>query len=264
LPPVSSVTARMRPTQLTFCILLIAVALAASSLIAQQPDSLLPPNWSPIAIDQPRGFAPANAIQARPIPANTAAQPQPPGNRPPATRQPPVDVRLISAEEPLTSTSPKSPLRLAPRSPNNRAALERPTAATPTNALVSVGGSLCAVLGIFLVVVWCTRRFAPPGTAALPKEAIEALGRVPLTARQQMQLIRVGNKLLLVALSPTGVEPLTEITDPTEVEHLLSLCRRGQKGSSTEMFRQTLAQLAEEPAPRGFVGVATTNSRGGR
>jgi flagellar biogenesis protein FliO len=117
---------------------------------------------------------------------------------------------------------------------------------------------------VFLVVVWCTKRFAPPGTSALPKEAVESLGRAPLTARQQMQLIRVGNKLLLVSLSPTGVEPLTEITDPTEVEHLLALCRRGQKGSSTEAFRQTLAQLAAEPAPRGFVGISTTKSQGGR
>jgi flagellar biogenesis protein FliO len=79
-----------------------------------------------------------------------------------------------------------------------------------------------------------------------------------------MQLIRVGNKLILVALSPTGVEPLTEITDATEVEHLLALCRRGQKESSTAVFRQTLAQLASEPAARGFVGVSTTSSRGGR
>jgi flagellar biogenesis protein FliO len=130
--------------------------------------------------------------------------------------------------------------------------------------MVTVGGSLCVVLGVFLVVVWCTKRFAPPGSSALPKEAIESLGRAPLTARQQMQLIRVGNKLLLVALTPAGVEPLTEVTDATEVEHLLGLCRRGQKGSSTEVFRQTLAQLAEEPAPRGFVGISTTNSRGGR
>jgi flagellar biogenesis protein FliO len=233
--------------------------------MAQQPDSLVPPQFSPISIDQPRAFPPANAIQARPIPPNPPVQTQPVANRPfPNNRQPPVDVRLISAEEASTATSAKPPRRLAPRSTNGRTAVERPTAPTATSALVSVGGSLCAVVGVFLVVVWCTRRFAPPGTSALPKEAVESLGRALLTARQQMQLIRVGNKLLLVALSPTGVEPLTEITDATEVEHLLALCRRGQKGSSTEIFRQTLAQLAEEQAPRGFVGISTTDSRGGR
>jgi flagellar biogenesis protein FliO len=243
--------------------------LAASQSIAQQPDSLLPPQFSPISIDQPRAFPPANAIQARPIPANPPAQQQLVGNRQSPNhqspnRQPPVDVRLISAEEHAPAADAKPPRRLAPRSTNGRTSIERPSAPTATSALVSVGGSLCAVVGVFLVVVWCTRRFAPPGASALPKEAVESLGRASLTARQQIQLIRVGNKLLLVALSPTGVEPLTEITDATEVEHLLALCRRGQKGSSTEIFRQTLVQLADEPAPRGFVGISTTNSRGGR
>jgi flagellar biogenesis protein FliO len=240
------------------------IVLAIRSSVAQQPDSLLSPQFSPISIDQPRSFPPANAIQARPIPANPPAPQQPVSNRPSSNRQPPVDVRLISAEEHPPAADAKPPRRLAPRSTNGRTSVERPAAPTATSALVSVGGSLCAVVGVFLVVVWCTRRFAPPGTSALPKEAVESLGRASLTARQQMQLIRVGNKLLLVALSPTGVEPLTEITDATEVEHLLALCRRGQKGSSTEIFRQTLAQLGDEPAPRGFVGISTTNSRGGR
>jgi flagellar biogenesis protein FliO len=250
----------MRSPSTIFLTAAVCAALAARLSHAQQSDSLLPQHLSPIAIDQPRAFSPPpNAIQARPIPTPSTYQPQPFASPAATNRQPPVNVRLTSASE-----TSKSPLRLAPRSQNARSTLERPAAPTATSALVSVGGSLCAVLGIFLVVAWCTRRFTPAGTALLPKEAIESLGRAPLTARQQMQLIRVGNKLLLVALSPTGTEPLTEITDAAEVEHLLSLCRRGQKGSSTEVFRQTLAQLASEPAPRSFVGVSTTNSRGGR
>jgi len=255
----------MRSPSTIFLTAAVCAALAARLSHAQQSDSLLPQHLSPIAIDQPRAFSPPpNAIQARPIPTPSTYQPQPFASPAATNRQPPVNVRLTSAEETIASETSKSPLRLAPRSKNARSTLVRPTAPTATSALGAVGGSLCAVLGIFLVVAWCTRRFTPAGTALLPKEAIESLGRAPLTARQQMQLIRVGNKLLLVALSPTGTEPLTEITDAAEVEHLLSLCRRGQKGSSTEVFRQTLAQLASEPAPRSFVGVSTTNSRGGR
>ena len=56
--------------------------------------------------------------------------------------------------------------------------------------------------------------FRPPARSLLPKEAVELLGRAPLAGRQQMQLVRVGNKLLLVALSPAGAETLTEITEP--------------------------------------------------
>ena len=242
----------------------VCVALASGPSLAQQPDSLLPSQFSPLTIDQPRSFPPSGIIQSKPIPATQVYPSPPPASRPDPTRQPPINVRLVSAEESSAPANTKPPLRLAPRSQNGRTSLERPAAPNASSALVSVGGSLCVVLGIFVVIVWCTRRFSPPGAGSLPKGAVESLGRAPLSARQQMQLIRIGNKLLLVALSPTGVEPLTEITDPSEVENLLALCRRGQKDSSTVLFRQTLAQLANEPAPRGFVGPPTTAPRGGR
>jgi flagellar biogenesis protein FliO len=130
--------------------------------------------------------------------------------------------------------------------------------------LTTVAGSLGAVLALFLVIAWCTRRFSPASARALPTEAVELLGRSPLSARQQMQLVRVGNKLLLVALSATDVQTLTEISEPTEVEHLTGLCRRGQAGSASAVFRQTLAQLGSEPATAGFVGTPRPGTRGAR
>ena len=103
-------------------------------------------------------------------------------------------------------------------------------------------------MGLFGLVVWFSKRFAPAGSASLPKEAVELLGRAPLTGRQTMQLIRVGNRLLLVALSTTGAETLTEITDPVEVEHLAGMCRRGKSDSASASFNRVLSQLTSEPA----------------
>ena len=98
----------------------------------------------------------------------------------------------------------------------------------------------------------------------LPKEAVELLGRAPLAARQQAQLVRIGNKLLLVSLTPTTATTLSEITDPTEVEHLIALCRRGQTGSASAAFRQALAQLANEPPEQALAAAARPGSRGAR
>ena len=52
-----------------------------------------------------------------------------------------------------------------------------PAAPTPTAAIGTVVGSLAIVLGLFVVLAWFSRRFAPAGSAALPKEAVELLGR---------------------------------------------------------------------------------------
>lgn len=240
-----------------FCAIVVAPSLA------QYPNPNPSQQITPFTIDEPRSFPARAMLEARPLNQSAYAA-QPPANPQPAVRQPPLNVRLISSEQAIPAADNKPPLRLAPRSDSSRHGVDRPTPPTPTSAVVTVAGSLCAVLGVFLVVVWFSKKFSPPGAGLLPKEAVELLGRAPLNARQQMQLVRVGHKLILVSLSPTGVEPLTEITDATEVEHLLALCRRGKANSSTAIFLHTLSELSNEPAPRGFVGPTPTPARGGR
>jgi len=82
--------------------------------------------------------------------------------------------------------------------------------------------------------------------AALPAEVVEPLGRTAVGARLQLQLLRCGNKLLLVSVTPAGVETLTEITDPDEVNHLAGLCRQARPGSASATFRQLFQQFAGE------------------
>jgi len=260
----------MRARLLSVSIACLGLVLASAIACAQQtansglPDLLVAPHFVPISVDEPRPFPAAGSFEARPL---VRAYPQTPPvvdrSAPPQRRiQPPVNFRLTSAEEPVPQTA-RAPLRLAPRSEANRQPVtKKPLASSPTNALSTVAGSLGVVLGLFLVIAWCSRRFAP--TSLLPKEAVELLGRTTLTARQQMQLVRIGNKLLLVGISQTGMETLTEIVEPSEVEHLTALCRRGQPGSSTVAFRQALNQMANEPTERGFIGSSRTNSRGAR
>ena len=139
--------------------------------------------------------------------------------------------------------------RSAPLAPRGLARPKRPAA---TKSFLLVVGSLALVITLFLLVVWITRRTMPRASALLPKEVVQVLGRVLLAGRQQMYLIRVGNKLLLVSLTPSGTETLTEITDPLEVDRLLGICHQNESGSVTESFRHVFSQLGEEPAA-GFL-----------
>lgn len=121
-------------------------------------------------------------------------------------------------------------------------------------ALLTVGGSLAVVLGAFFLVVWVSRKTRPRGLTPLPGEVVELLGRAPLVGRQQTQLLRVGRKLVLVSITPTGVEPITEITEPHEVDRLAALCQQGRPGSVSETFRGVLSQYGAEPTTSSFVG----------
>lgn len=116
--------------------------------------------------------------------------------RPASTRRP------ATASDSTTGGSPK---------------VQFPSAAT-------LVGSTCVVLSLFFAVAWLLKRAAPKSMQSLPQKAIEVLGRAPLVRGQHLQLVRCGQRLLLLAVSSTTAQTLTEISDPQEVEALLSAC----------------------------------------
>ena len=118
---------------------------------------------------------------------------------------------------------------------------ERSTSST-TQAMTTIFGALAIVLGIFFLVVWLTRSANQRRWSPLPNEAVQLLGRTPLAGRQWMQLIRVGNKLVMVSVNGNQVDTITEITDPEEVEQLVSLCHKNQASHFRQTFQQVLDQ----------------------
>jgi flagellar biogenesis protein FliO len=112
--------------------------------------------------------------------------------------------------------------------------------------LISVGGTLLIVIAAFFILAMFLRKVSPPSNRPLPKDAFECLGRHYLTQKHQLQLLRVGSRIVLVSVMPDGVSTLVEITDPDEAVSLLGLCRRLDSNSSSEMFRKTVASMSEE------------------
>lgn len=120
-----------------------------------------------------------------------------------------------------------------------------PTAAGGTEDLLKLAGekiqkidwrkmllSLGLVVGGYLILVMSLRWLGKGSTGALPKEVVEVLGMAPLNAKQSLQLVRLGSKLLLLIHGPEGTHSLGEISNPHEVEHLAQVCchRRGRRG----------------------------------
>jgi flagellar biogenesis protein FliO len=96
-------------------------------------------------------------------------------------------------------------------------------------AILSLLFSLGVVVGLFYGAAWFIRRSLPPAARRLPTEVVEVLGRAPLAGRQQMQLVRLGAKLLLVAISADGANCLSEVTTANEVDRLMSLCQESRR-----------------------------------
>ncbi len=230
--------------------------LAATPALAADPAAF--PAWpdqTPSIYTQPRAAEEEPAAQ--PIQAvaranfETAAPetpPSAPSNDEDSRRLlPPRDRHLAhSAKHDTTDASPDS----------------LPAFGLPLDSLYTTGTALAVVLGIFLLFAGLVRRGGKKANSLLPDEVVSVLGRVPLAARQFAELVRVGNKLVLVSVTPSGAEPLTEITDPVEIDRLVGLCRQRTKGSSTDEFEKVFRQLADEKTPSSFLGNETTRDVG--
>lgn len=138
-----------------------------------------------------------------------------PGPNGGSSNVPPAPVERVGATRPipLSRRSSDSSSTLGGLSGGDRAQL--------VNAAMSLG----IVLGLFLLVMWAVRRGMPKGSGLLPSEAVEVLGRTSLAGRQQVHLVRCGNKIVLLSVTPTGIRTLTEISDPAEVDRLHSVCQ---------------------------------------
>lgn len=175
----------------------------------------------------------------------------------PSTAQAPVEQassdlgaapRRSQADEPIPLLPPDDPQMTAP------------PPRSPAGALWTVISSLAVVLGLFFAVAMLGRRASVGGPAILPTEAFEVLGRASLTGRQQAQVVRFGDKLILLAVSANGVESLAEVTSAEEVERIAALCQQQRPDSVTQSFRQVLSQFSREPAQAGFVGEESEES----
>jgi flagellar biogenesis protein FliO len=136
-----------------------------------------------------------------------------------------------SAPQPLGKPKNARPLA-SPR--DSRTSSGSRAGSSPTTLL----GSVAVVLGLFVLVVWFTRRGLPKQPPQLPREALEVLGRQRLFGKQELQLVRLGKKLVLLNITPGSTEPLAEVTDAEEVDRLTGLCYQQHPHSNTRGFQR--------------------------
>jgi flagellar biogenesis protein FliO len=175
------------------------------------------------------------------------------------TAPPPSFDGLAAARDPRRLGAPKPETSLQESAPDHTTAPLGfvPNFGLPLDAMYTTGAALAIVVGLFLLCAWALRRGARNSVNLLSTDVAQVLGRVPLADRQFAELIHVGNKLVLVSVTASGAETLTEITDPLEVDRLLGLCKQHEARSSTAEFDEVFRELAEESAPDAFLGEET-------
>ena len=88
-------------------------------------------------------------------------------------------------------------------------------------ALRNVALSLGAVLGLIFVVYWLIRQMFPGVAAARSSSLVRVLSRSVLAPRQQVLLLQVGRRVIVVGDSGAQMSPLAQIEDPDEIAALV-------------------------------------------
>lgn len=90
-------------------------------------------------------------------------------------------------------------------------------------------------VGIALALWWLVGRLRSSKLLApnvLPESVIVPLGQRSIGGGRIVQLIRIGSRILVVTPTTDGLQTLSEISDPQEVERLVSLCLRPNQGNA--------------------------------
>ena len=121
---------------------------------------------------------------------------------------------------------------------------------------IQTGATLVLVLSVFMTLAtfWkmrpssksrrtTTRRRRARPNQLIPESIVTVLGHVPFVHNQQLQLLRLGSRLLLVSVTQNGSQTLGEISDPNEVFEIENAFETGQFENLAAYF-----QNIEQPA----------------
>ncbi|WP_197995727.1 FliO/MopB family protein [Gimesia algae] len=112
-------------------------------------------------------------------------------------------------------------------------------------------GALLVVISIILVGAKLFKKHHPLGSAGLPREVMEVLGKKPLDARQTIHFVRCGSRILILGSSPAGLEMLSEVADPVEVDLITGMCREGAESArSANSFRNLFQSVSKKEESR--------------
>ena len=78
---------------------------------------------------------------------------------------------------------------------------------------------------------------------------IEVLTRTSVSTKHEVMLIRVAERVLVVAAGGDGMNTLAEITDPEQVSRLLGAVQQKRAGSLSNAFSKALQGRQSEFAP---------------
>ncbi|MBL4700444.1 MAG: FliO/MopB family protein, partial [Phycisphaeraceae bacterium] len=113
--------------------------------------------------------------------------------------------------------------------------------------------SLGVVIGLILALRMGINKLSGRPAMGSRSGIVEVLSRTSISPRNQVLLLRLGQRIIVVSEGPAGVRTLANLDDPDEVAQLLATVSSSRPGSITQSFNQLLNRAGSEmDNPRSF------------
>jgi flagellar protein FliO/FliZ len=103
--------------------------------------------------------------------------------------------------------------------------------------------ALGVVIGLILLLRWAYAKLTGQVAATSSSPVMEVLSRTTLAPRNQVLLVRLGQRILVVGDSPAGLRTLANVDDAEEVASLLAAVSAAKPNSITGGFSQLLSRF---------------------
>lgn len=180
---------------------------------------------------------------------------------PPATPTDPPPQRADQIEPPLANPTTE---QTAPRSatpaatpPDRRGNEQLPLGRTPdgdsvpddrrdtssASWIVETFSALVIVIALILLVRLAMRRMSGQGGANEVGGLVEVLARCPIAPKTHVVFLKIQQRIIIAAQSPSGLDTLADIDDPQEVAQLLAATDAAKDNSISHSFRNLMSRM---------------------
>lgn len=157
-------------------------------------------------------------------------------------------VGALAVKDAAGQANTRPPIFLGRKRPAADAESESASAAQTPWYRTSLG-ALGLVLALMAVLYFALRRWAP-SIKAQDAGLVRVMGRTVVGPRQSLVLFRVGQRVVLVGVSPDRIDRVCEITDADEVAALTARASQGQtRGDFSAWLDREAAEFVDSDKP---------------
>lgn len=176
---------------------------------------------------------------------------------------PPVDASKIADDDRVIRRHARADERAAGAAVRKPAGTIRLDPVLPTGWLAPV----FLVLGLG-ATLWTLRRRARGLPGGGRTQMLDVIGRVPLSPRQTLYLVRIGRRVVLLGATSDQVRTLIDVHDPVEAAEIVGAAAQARGGSLSSQFTEFLKTAAApfreaEPAAVAAAPRSVDEARGG-